>query len=97
MTQNNEEVQTDLLLMTNNSAQGIPSEEPQSMSNTIENTGVSKEFPSFVSSTFQQDNIPINAQTNEYDKRIKLVQKIMDDTTLRIYFPKTCQKSYQRG
>ena len=45
MTQNNEEVQTDLLLMTNNSAQGIPSEEPQSMSNTIENTGVSEEFP----------------------------------------------------
>ena len=42
MTQNNEEVQTDLLLMTNNSAQGILSEEPQSMSNTIENTGVSE-------------------------------------------------------
>ena len=56
MTQNNEEVQTDLLLMTKNSAQGIPSEEPQSMSNTIENTGVSEEFPSLVSSTFQQDN-----------------------------------------
>ena len=56
MTQNNEEVQTDLLLMTNNSAQGIPNEEPQSMSNTIENTGVSEEFPSLVSSTFQQDN-----------------------------------------
>ena len=56
MTQNNEEVQTDLLLMTNNSAQGIPSEEPQSISNTIENTGVSEEFPSLVSSTFQQDN-----------------------------------------
>ena len=97
MTQNNEEVQTDLLLMTNNSAQGIPSEEPQSMSNTIENTGVSEEFPSLVSSTFQQDNIPINAQTNEYDKKDKTCTKIMDDTTLRIYFPKTCLKSYQRG
>ena len=92
MTQNNEEVQTDLLLMTNNSAQGIPSEEPQSMSNTIENTGVSEEFPSLVSSTFQQDNIPINAQTNEYDKKDKTCTKIMDDTTLRIYFPKVCLK-----
>ena len=70
MTQNNEEVQTDLLLMTYNSAQGIPSEEPQSMSNTIENTGVSEEFPSLMSS-FQQDNIPINAQTNEYDRKDK--------------------------
>ena len=88
MTQNNEEVQTDLLLMTNNSAQGIPSEEPQSMSNTIENTGVSEEFPSLVSSTFQQDNIPINAQTNEYDKKDKTCTKIMDDITLRIYFSK---------
>ena len=88
MTQNNEEVQTDLLLMTNNSAQGIPSEEPQSMSNTIENTGVSEEFPSLVSSTFQQDNIPINAQTNEYDKKDKTCTKIMDDNTLRIYFQK---------
>ena len=77
MTQNNEEVQTDLLLMTNNSAQGIPSEEPQSMSNTIENTGVSEEFPSLVSSisTKQQDNIPINAQTNEYDKKDKTCTK----------------------
>ena len=75
MTQNNEEVQTDLLLMTNNSAQGIPSEEPQSISNTIENTDVSEEFPSLVSSTIQQDNIPINAQTTSMTKRIKLVQK----------------------
>ena len=40
MTQNNEEVQTDLLLMTKNSAQRIPSEEPQSISNTTENTDV---------------------------------------------------------
>ena len=88
MTQNNEEVQTDLLLMTNNSAQGIPSEEPQSMSNTIENTGVSEEFPLLVSSTFQQDNIPINAQTNEHDNKDKTCTKIMDDTTLRIYFSK---------
>ena len=74
MTQNNEEVQTDLLLMTNNSAQGIPSEEPQSMSNIIENTGVSEKIPSLVSSTIQQDNIPINAQTTSMTKRI-LVQK----------------------
>ena len=44
MTQNNKEVQTDLLLMTNNSAQGIPSEEPQSMSNIIESTGVSEKI-----------------------------------------------------
>ena len=75
MTQNNEEVQTDLLLMTNNSAQGIPSEEPQSISNTIENTGVSDEFPSLVSSTIQQDNIPINAQTNEYHRKDKTCAK----------------------
>ena len=69
MTQNNEAVQTDLLLMTNNSAQGIPSEEPQSISNTIENTNALEEFLSLMSSTIQQDNIPTKAQTNKYDKK----------------------------
>ena len=83
--------------MTFNPALRSPIQEPQSMSNTIENTGVSEEFPSLVSSTFQQDNIPINAQTNEYDKKDKTCTKIMDDITLRIYFPKICLKGYQRG
>ena len=100
MTQNNEEVQTDLLLMTNNSAQGIPSEEPQKY---VQYNWKHWRFgrisvDSVINiSTRQQDNIPINAQTNEYDKKDKTCTKIMDDTTLRIYFPKTCLKSYQRG
>ena len=60
MIQNNEEVKTDLLLMTTNPAQGIPSKEPQSMSNTTENTDISENLPSLMSSTIQQDNTPIN-------------------------------------
>ena len=68
----NDEVKTDSLLMTFNPVQRSPIQEPQSMSNTIENTGVSEEFPSLASSTIQRDNIPINAQTS-MTKRIKLV------------------------
>ena len=40
-----------------------------------------------MSSTIQQDNIPINAQTSEYDRKDKTCTKIMDETTLRIHFP----------
>ena len=72
MTQNSEEVQTDLLLMTNNSAQRIPSEEPQSISNTNKNTGIS--VISVINHSTQQDDIPINAQTS-MTERIKPVQK----------------------
>ena len=83
MTQNNEEVQTDLLLMTNNSAQGIPSEKPQSMSNTIENTGVSEEFPSLVSITLRiyfSKNMSKKLQTRidlhySFQKQILLQEK----------------------
>ena len=46
-----------------------------------------------MSSTFQQDNIPINTQTNESDKKDKTCTKIMDDTTLRIYFSKGFPKA----
>ena len=76
------------MLITNKPVQGILSKEPQSISNTTENTGVSEEFPLLVSSTIQQDNIPISTQTNEYDRKDKMCTKVMDDTTLRIYFPK---------
>ena len=45
-----------------------------------------------MSSTFQQDNIqqdiiPINARTSEYDRKDKTCTKIMDEKTLRIHFP----------
>ena len=60
MIQNNEEVKTDLLLMTTNPEQVIPSKEPQSMSNTTENIDSLEEPSSLMSSTIQQDNIPIN-------------------------------------
>ena len=87
MIQNSEEVKTDLLLMTTNPEQTIPSKEPQSMSNTTENIDSLEEFPSLMSSTIQQDNIPINTQTSEYDRKDKTCTKIMDETTLRIHFP----------
>ena len=57
------------------------------MSNTTENIDSSEEFPSLMSSTIQQDNIPINTQTSEYDRKDKTCTKIMDETTLRIHFP----------
>ena len=40
-----------------------------------------------MSSTIQQDIIPINARTSEYDRKDKTCTKIMDETTLRIHFP----------
>ena len=62
------------------------------MSNTTENIDNPEEFPSLMSSTIQQDNIqqdiiPINARTSEYDRKDKTCTKIMDETTLRIHFP----------
>ena len=75
MTQNNEEVQTDLLLMTNNSAQGIPSEEPQSMSNIIENTGVSEKNSVVSVINHSTRQYPYECSNNNKPKRIKLVQK----------------------
>jgi len=92
MIQNSEEVKTDLLLMTTNPEQTSPSEKPQSMFNTTEKIDNPEELPSLMSSTFQQDNIqqdiiPINARTSEYDRKDKTCTKIMDETTLRIHFP----------
>ena len=86
MIQNSEEVKTDLLLMTTNPEQTSPSKEPQSMSNTTEKIDNPEEFPSLMSSTIQQDNIqqdiiPINARTSEYDRKDKTCTKIMDETT----------------
>ena len=80
MIQNNEEVKTDLLLMTTNPEKVIPSTEPQSMSNTTENIDSSEEPPSLMSSTIQQDIIPINTRTSEYDRKDKTCTKIMDET-----------------
>ena len=73
--------------MNTNPEQVIPSKEPQSMTNTTENIDSSEERPSLMSSTIQQDNIPINTQTSEYERKDKTCTKIMDETTLRIHFP----------
>ena len=78
--------------MNTNPEQVIPSKEPQSMTNTTENIDSSEELPLLMSSTIQQDNIqqdiiPINARTSEYDRKDKTCTKIMDETTLRIHFP----------
>ena len=73
--------------MTTNPEQVTPSKEPQSMSNTTENIDSPEELPLLMPSTIQQDNIPINTQTSEYDRKDKTYTKIMDETTLRIYFP----------
>ena len=78
--------------MTTNPEHTSPSKEPQSMSNTTENIDNPEELPSLMSSTIQQDNIqqdiiPINARTSEYDRKDKTCTKIMDETTLRIHFP----------
>ena len=46
-----------------------------------------------MSSTNQQDNIPISTQTNEYERKDKMCTKVIDDTSLRIYFPKGFPKA----
>ena len=88
MTQNDEEVKTNLLLMTNASTPRISSHESHSTLNTATNTPVSEELPLLMSSTNLQDNIPPRTQNNEYEKKDKMCTKVIDDTTLRIYFPK---------
>ena len=46
-----------------------------------------------MSSTIQQDNTPFNTQTSEYDRKDKICTKVMDETTLRIYFPTVFPKA----
>ena len=88
MTQNDEEVKTDLLLMTNASTPSTSSNELQSTSNTATNISVSEEFPLMMSSTHQQDDILTRTQTHEFERKDRMCTKVIYDTTLRIYFPK---------
>ena len=87
MTQNDEEVKTDLLLMINASTPRISSNESQSTSKYCYNTPVSEELLLMISSTNQQDDIPTRTQTNEFERKDEMSTKEIDDTALRI-FPK---------
>ena len=87
MTQNDEEVKTDLLLKTNDSTPRM-SNELQSTSNTAINTPVLEEFPLMMPLIYQQDNILTRTQIKEFERKDRMCTKVMNDTTLRIYLPK---------
>ena len=66
----------------------MSSNELQSTSNTATNSPVSEEFPLMMSSTNQQDNILTRTQIHEFERMDRMCTKVIDDTTIRIYFPK---------
>ena len=87
MIQNNEEVKNDLLLTTDYTAQETPFQISQSLSVATENVDTSVIATTAISTSILQENMPLNTQTSEYDIKDKVCSKIMDETTLRIYFP----------
>ena len=87
MIQNNEEVKNGLLLTTDYTAQETPFQISQSLSVATENVDTSVIATTAISTPILQENMPLNTQTSEYDIKDKVCSKIMDETTLRIYFP----------
>ena len=74
--------------MTNASTPRMTSNELQSTTITATNTPVSEEFPLMMSSANEQDDILTRTQIHEFERKDRMCTKVIDDTTLRIYFPK---------
>ena len=94
MTQNNEEVKTDLLHTTAATTPRMSLNEMQGTSNTTTNALVTEDFPLLNSVTNQKDGILTGIQTQEFESKDRMSTKVIDDTTLRIYFPKAPNADY---
>ena len=88
MTQNNEELITDLLHMTSATTPRMSLNEMQGTSNTTTNTLVTEDFPLLNLVANQKDEILTGTQTQEFERKDRMSTKVIDETTLRIYFPK---------
>ena len=75
------------MLTTDYTAQEIPFQISQSLSVATENVDISVDSTTAMSTTILHENIPLNTQTSEYDRKDKICSEIMNETTLRIYFP----------
>ena len=62
--------------------------ESQSTSNTATNTHVTEELSLLMSMVNQNDDILTGTQITEFERKDRMCTKVIDDTTLRIYFPK---------
>ena len=60
----------------------------QGTSNTATNTHVTEELPFMMSMVNQKDDILTGTQITEFERKDRMCTKVIDDTTLRIYFPK---------
>ena len=88
ISQYNEEVKTDLLYMTS-----ITTPEAQQIVNwntlnTETTTLISEELPLRNLMANEREEISSRSQTLNFERKDKMSTKVIDETTLRIYFPK---------
>ena len=88
ISQYNDEVKTELSYMTSINTSRWSSDEMQGTSMTRSNTLVTKEFPLMNSMVNQNDEILTGTQIQEYEKKDMMSTKVIDETTLIIYFRK---------
>ena len=88
ISQYNDEVKNELSYMTSINTSRWSSDEMQGTSMTRSNTLVTKEFPLMNSMVNQNDEILTGTQIQEFEKKDRMSTKVIDETTLIIYFRK---------
>ena len=88
MTQSDEDVKTDLLHITSTITPRLSLDEVQGTSSTRTNILVSEKLPLMDLMANQRDKILTGIQIKEFERKERMSTKVIDETTLRIYFPK---------
>ena len=88
MSQNNEEMKTDLLHMTSVITPRMSLDEMQGTSNTRKNTLVTEEFPLMNSVANQKDEIFTGTQTQEFERKDRMSSKVIDEQRSEFTFLK---------
>ena len=74
--------------MTSNTTPEVSLNENQGTSNTGTNTLISEELPLRNLMANEREEISSGSQIPDFERKDKMSTKVIDETTLRIYFPK---------